>query len=663
MPDLFNNYQWSSYQPVTTPFPIDEFVKSAQMLNENYQKGKDQYDSLAIAKAQMANQLPYDTDIVNRAFSPLNNIISQTESGDIPFEKLNPVISNAVTSVSSNPELLAASKNYNQWLQNKDRLDKFYYGSQEGKSILNTKFYEYLKDKNKYVPVSQLKNENGTIVKPPEFDFGVKYVDPMDIVEETLRNYIPDTKTTGNSRLTYANGSDKANGISNYRLTNETVESLGKEAGDLVKNAITTNPDVMASLMLEAQIDKERNPNITKSITDLVNDKIENYRQVAVSRETQKHIKSTSEETGAQDEWNQKLRLSHLEHPDEIVMPIVEVPNMTLDNNPEGIKVQNLLPSVTEPYVSNEQGIYKNIPPLGFLDKNNKPITSKYSIVTWNKKKQDTFFNTVKDNLDPIVVQAWKSGGFTRLTPTTQDYIMSTARNLYSKLGKVEIGNTYVGVDNVDYAGFGKGVKGLTEMYFGSTKLNEAGSTGSYKNTEFYDPETGKVIPGEEFGKLYLSKNRTEEHSERGNIYVNSKSIGDNPIAKITGNEKFANNYQVNVGGKNFYMASVKSYEGSPRLSLALKTTAIANKMYNKLRFNPNQDRTFTTIGNQQIKARYDENTGSYIVSGDEITLFNTVLFNDVKSTTMSFRTAEEAMGTLTDLEIKFQQLVQENKK
>ena len=123
-------------------------------------------------------------------------------------------------------------------------------------------------------------------------------------------------------------------------------------------------------------------------------------------------------------------------------------------------------------------------------------------------------------------------------------------------------------------------VKDQTDYIFGTNELKKI-SSGNYINREFIDPRTGETMSGEDFGNNVIKKEAKK--NENGNISINGEYHYEHPFVAISGNDNFANSYQVSVNGKQYIMSGGETDRTDPIDNYKRN----ANKSYTLVHFNP----------------------------------------------------------------------------
>lgn len=124
--------------------------------------------------------------------------------------------------------------------------------------------------------------------------------------------------------------------------------------------------------------------------------------------------------------------------------------------------------------------------------------------------------------------------------------------NRYMKLLQdQQISTPAESIPDIKYPSGKKGAEGLTDHVFGENIIKNKKITGDYINRAFFDPSTGKTLTGTEFSDNVISKQDKDTP-----IKVVNKYSSKNPFPAMTGDDKFANSYQVVVGNKQYVMSA-----------------------------------------------------------------------------------------------------------
>lgn len=287
MPTLFDNVQFAKYTPTYVSGPIEQFAKTADILNQRYEQNKDAKDQLDIAMSNIKIE-DADSPILKARISKTKDIFKNTlDKGD--FENAGTIVKSAFKDMAMDNGLKAATENYATRQATKEELRKRF----DSKLLSSTQYQDRINRFNQYDGVG--KPDELGFYNPYTFDMGVNRVDLDEFAHKALSSYQPDTASVANTSRQYstdANGNSSASmGIATSQVTNAYKVSNGVRGKLVLENQMKNNPDVMAYVNDEVRIHNENNPNnpttTDKFLSDYSTDYIMRYANLDTSTVTQ----------------------------------------------------------------------------------------------------------------------------------------------------------------------------------------------------------------------------------------------------------------------------------------------------------------------------------------------------------------------------------------
>lgn len=276
MPNPFESVSFAKYTPTYVGAPLEQFAKTAEVLNQRYEENKDSMDQLDIAMSNIPVE-DADTPILKARLDKTRDIFKSTlDKGD--FENAGNVVKTAFKEFATDGAVKAASDNYNIRQKTKAELRDAY----EKGTLSATQYADRTRRFNQYDGIGS-PDELGFYNKY-DFDMGAKRVDLDEFAAKALHGYKADTTSKSGTGVNYSSAEEQLIGIASSQTTNQVQISNGTRGKFVLEDQLKNNPDAMAYIQDEVRIHNENNPDnpITTDqfIDDYAMDYVKRYNSV-----------------------------------------------------------------------------------------------------------------------------------------------------------------------------------------------------------------------------------------------------------------------------------------------------------------------------------------------------------------------------------------------
>ena len=276
MPNPFENVSFAKYTPTYVGAPLEQFAKTADVLNQRYEENKDAIDQLDIAMSNIPVE-DADTPILKARIDKTRDIFKSTlDKGD--FENATNVVKTAFKDFAMDGAVKAASENYTIRQKTKAELRDAY----EKGSLSATQYGDRTKRFNQYEGIGN-PDELG-FYNRYEFDMGAKRVDLDEFAAKALHGFKADTISKSGTGINYGSPEEQMMGVAKSQTTNQIQISDGTKGKFVLEDQLKNNPDAMAYIQDEVRIHNENNPDnpITADqfIDDYAMDYVKRYNNV-----------------------------------------------------------------------------------------------------------------------------------------------------------------------------------------------------------------------------------------------------------------------------------------------------------------------------------------------------------------------------------------------
>lgn len=275
MPDLFNNVTFAKYTPTYVQAPLEQFAKSAEVLNQRYEQNKDLKDQLDIAMSNIKVE-DADNPIVKTQLESIRKRFDDVlAKGD--YENAGSIVKQAYKDFASNKALNAATENFTARQTVKNNLRSLY----QQKDLSYNQYQDRVKRFNAYSGIGD--PDDLGFYTPYEFDYGAKAVDLNALAKTLSEGFKPDITSRTSQSVNYnADPELRAIGVADSITTATSAYADGRNIGTVIDLGLKNSPDAMAYINDEVRIHNENNPDSPITTQEF----IDNFTKSYVENET-----------------------------------------------------------------------------------------------------------------------------------------------------------------------------------------------------------------------------------------------------------------------------------------------------------------------------------------------------------------------------------------
>jgi hypothetical protein len=489
MPTLFDNAKFGEYKSTYVAPPIEQFAKTATILNDRWEQNKDAKDQLDIAMSNMKVE-DADNPIVKARTAKIREAFKGTVDKN-DFENAGNTVKTAFKDLGMDNSLKAATTNYGIRQETKKELKDRY----DKKMLSKTQYDDRIRKFSNYQGIGA--PDDLGFYDDYTFDFGASRVDLNAFANDALSKYTADTNTSSGSVINYKGGPggvEASVGIGDSRSSGSVKISNGAKGRLVLENQMKNDPNVMAYVNDEVRIHNEMNPDkpisINAYITDYASDYVKQYD----------HVDTASD-------------ISQLADRDDFRRSRV---GKEVSDGYRGI--ENIPTEGQDPYA------HENIKDYAMQAMADKDNPKSNDLTTWGG-----LWNGAKGLFKTKLTTAQQTQYSNLLTMYKGD--VDKVANYLANTEKLGVINTYKSYDNP-----------TSEATTKQIERNLASRT-------IYNVETGEVISGDQFVALVNTKKADKKMPD---FKIVGRAAGNNTYLDLTNDEVFAKPYMATVDGKHY---------------------------------------------------------------------------------------------------------------